>query len=277
MKRCWACLLALLLCFCVSCSKNDNQQEREGNNVDYSASFNDEKTSTHGDEAESFSKSTGIDEQIILDKSEFCITATSLEYVSYAAVINISIENKSENELSFTAACNAYSENTVNNIKVEEGYFSCYVDAGETENEEICFKFEELIPLGINKIEDISIGFLVKNNNYEEVYRGVAQVKTDASKEKTEEKSNIGIGSDFKAAMDAYETFMNKYVDFMKKYQSNPADLSLLADYAAYMSDYAKFCDDFAKWEDEDLNAAELAYYVDVQARVTKKLLEVAG
>lgn len=85
------------------------------------------------------------------------------------------------------------------------------------------------------------------------------------------------IGSDFKAAMDAYETFMNKYVDFMKKYQNNPSDLSLLADYATYMSDYAKFCSDFAEWEDEDLNAAELAYYVDVQARVTKKLLEVAG
>ena len=85
------------------------------------------------------------------------------------------------------------------------------------------------------------------------------------------------IGSDFKKAMDAYETFMNKYVDFMKKYRANPTDLSLLADYATYMSDYAKFCSEFAEWEDENLNAAELAYYVDVQARVTKKLLEVAG
>ncbi len=93
----------------------------------------------------------------------------------------------------------------------------------------------------------------------------------------TAEKAEDSLGSDFKEAMDAYEAFMNKYVDFMNKYQSNPTDLNLLADYATYMSDYAKFCTEFAEWEDEDLNAAELAYYVDVQARVTKKLLEVAG
>ncbi len=31
------------------------------------------------------------------------------------------------------------------------------------------------------------------------------------------------------------------------------------------------------KWENEDLNNTELAYYIDVQARVSKKLLEVAG
>ena len=33
----------------------------------------------------------------------------------------------------------------------------------------------------------------------------------------------------------------------------------------------------FDKWESEDLNDAELAYYIDVQARVSKKLLDVAG
>lgn len=108
-----------------------------------------------------------------------------------------------------------------------------------------------------------------------------SQTTTTTAKSTTTTTTTVAksdsIGSDFKKAMDAYETFMNNYVDFMKKYQSNPADLSLLADYATYMSDYAKFCDDFAEWEDENLNAAELAYYVDVQARVTKKLLEVAG
>lgn len=109
---------------------------------------------------------------------------------------------------------------------------------------------------------------------------GTNEITTTTTKKVTTTTTTAksdSIGSDFKAAMDAYETFMNKYVDFMKKYQSNPADLSLLADYATYMSDYAKFCDDFAKWENEDLNAAELAYYIDVQARVSKKLLEVAG
>ena len=93
----------------------------------------------------------------------------------------------------------------------------------------------------------------------------------------TEKETNAdGIDADFKAAMDSYEKFMNDYVDFMKKYYANPSDLSLLADYAEFTSDYADYVEDFEAWEDEDLNAAELSYYTEVQGRVTKKLLEVA-
>ena len=92
----------------------------------------------------------------------------------------------------------------------------------------------------------------------------------------TTTKADDGISSDFKKAMDSYESFKNEYVDFMKRYQENPADLSLLSDYADYISKYADFCEDFAEWENEDLNTEEMAYYVDVQARVSKKLLEVA-
>lgn len=33
---------------------------------------------------------------------------------------------------------------------------------------------------------------------------------------------------------------------------------------------------DFEKWESEDMNDAELAYYLEVQGRITKKLLEVS-
>ena len=89
--------------------------------------------------------------------------------------------------------------------------------------------------------------------------------------------NNGGLDPDFKAAMDSYEKFMDEYVAFMKKYKDNPSDLGLLADYADYMSKYADFVEDFEKWEDEEMNAAETAYYIDVQARVSKKLLEVAN
>ena len=91
-----------------------------------------------------------------------------------------------------------------------------------------------------------------------------------------ENKDNGGLGPDFKAAMDSYETFMNEYVEFMKKYSENPSDLELLADYADYVSKYSKFVEDFEKWENEEMNNAETAYYIDVQARVSKKLLELS-
>lgn len=81
---------------------------------------------------------------------------------------------------------------------------------------------------------------------------------------------------EFKTAMDSYEEFMCEYVDFMKEYQENPDDMSLLVAYADYMKDYTEFVEDFEKWEDEEMNAAETAYYIDVQTRVNKKLLEIA-
>lgn len=84
-----------------------------------------------------------------------------------------------------------------------------------------------------------------------------------------------GMRKDFKDAMDSYEAFMDEYVAFMKKYSDNPSDVSLLADYTKYMSKYADMVEKFDKWESEDLNDAELAYYIGVQARVSKKLLEI--
>ena len=107
------------------------------------------------------------------------------------------------------------------------------------------------------------------------------QPSTEPSSEATtpvteDKKDNNAIDPEFKAAMDSYEEFMDEYVAFMKKYKANPSDLSLLTDYANYMSKYADFVEDFEKWEDEEMNAAETAYYIDVQARVSKKLLEAA-
>ena len=92
----------------------------------------------------------------------------------------------------------------------------------------------------------------------------------------TAETDSAEIDPDFKAAMDSYEAFFDEYVAIMKKYKANPTDLSILTDYATYMGQYADMMQKFEAWENEDLNKAELAYYIDVQARITKKLLEVA-
>ena len=103
-----------------------------------------------------------------------------------------------------------------------------------------------------------------------------AKQETSKPTESKKEDSSL-IDPDFKAAMDSYEKFMDEYVAFMKKYSANPSDMNLLADYATYMSKYSKFVEDFEKWDDEDMNAAESAYYLEVQTRVNKKLLEVAN
>lgn len=77
-----------------------------------------------------------------------------------------------------------------------------------------------------------------------------------------------------KEAMDSYETFMNEYCDFMEKYSKNPTDPSLIADYMSYMSKYDDFTKKFDQWGSEDLNDAELEYYIEVQTRVYERLAE---
>lgn len=115
---------------------------------------------------------------------------------------------------------------------------------------------------------------------YDDEY-SIMDISTRNPKEEEETTTTTapagGLDKDFKAAMDAYEKFINEYVDIVKKYTANPTDMSLLEDYTDYLNRYAEVCNTFAEWEDEDLSTEELAYYVDVQARVAKKLLEVAG
>ena len=90
-------------------------------------------------------------------------------------------------------------------------------------------------------------------------------------------KNNSGIRKEFKEAMDSYEKFINEYISFMKKYsESDGTDLELISDYAEYMKKYSTMESKFEKWKDDDLNDEEMAYYIDVQARVSKKILEIS-
>ncbi len=98
---------------------------------------------------------------------------------------------------------------------------------------------------------------------------------TEAPTESTAANTTDDIDPDFKAAMDSYEKLFDEYVAIMKKYKDKPTDMSILTDYATYMGQYADMMQKLEKWESEDLNAAEAAYYVDVMARISKKLLEV--
>lgn len=145
-----------------------------------------------------------------------------------------------------------------------EKYYSADNDEGW--HIRLCYEGNNIMSIDIDApSEDVS------NNN--------AVVPSEAETEKKEENKdadNSILDPDFKAAMDSYESFMNEYVDFMKKFDNNSSDLSLLAEYADYMSKYSEFVEGFEKWNDEEMNNAETAYYIDVQARVSKKLLELS-
>ena len=100
---------------------------------------------------------------------------------------------------------------------------------------------------------------------------------TVSTEKETPKEEHSGLDPDFKAAMDSYESYMYEYVAFMKKYQNNPNDPGLMSDYVTHLSKYTEFAEAFAKWEKTEMNDAEMAYYLEVQSRVNKKLLEIAG
>ena len=89
--------------------------------------------------------------------------------------------------------------------------------------------------------------------------------------------NSTGVSKEFKETMDSYEKFFDEYIAFMKKYEkSNGTDVSLIADYAKYMQQYAETMKKFEDMKDDDMNAEETAYYIQVQSRINQKLLEVA-
>ncbi len=84
-----------------------------------------------------------------------------------------------------------------------------------------------------------------------------------------------GLRPEFKEAMDAYEAFYDEYCDFMKKYQADPTNLTLITEYYDILQELNDMDEAFESWEGENLNHEEIEYYLDVNQRISKKLLEI--
>ena len=106
-----------------------------------------------------------------------------------------------------------------------------------------------------------------------------APVKTtEPSKSKAADSDLVnGMHRDFKEAMDSYEQFFDEYVAFMKKYNESNNSIALLADYTDFLNKYTETMQKMDEWENKDLNEKETAYYIEVSARINKKLLEVVS
>lgn len=102
-----------------------------------------------------------------------------------------------------------------------------------------------------------------------------AESSIEELEENSAPETNDGIRPDIKEAIDSYESFMNQYCDFMNSYDTT--DLSMLSEYSELMSEYVTTTAKFEKIQDEDLNDAELAYYLEVSNRVSQNLLAVSS
>lgn len=102
-------------------------------------------------------------------------------------------------------------------------------------------------------------------------------VETAAEEPSTDDTSSEEVDPDFKATMDSYETTINNYCDFMEKYNNaGPEDTAaMLADYTSYLQQYTETIDALNSIDEDSLSAADLAYYIEVNGRISQRLLEV--
>lgn len=98
--------------------------------------------------------------------------------------------------------------------------------------------------------------------------------KTTTTTKTTTAEANI-IRSDVKAAIDSYERFVDEYIAFLNK-MANSSDLNIYSEYLDYMTKLTEYEEKFDKIADKDLNDAELAYYTEVQLRVSQKLINAS-
>lgn len=109
----------------------------------------------------------------------------------------------------------------------------------------------------------------------------IAEATENPAVESSETKEDTALSDDispeFKEAMDSFEDFFNKYCEFMEKYKNSNDQANLISDYTDYMKEYGEVMEKLNAINSETLTSSELAYYTEVNMRITQKLAEVAN
>ena len=113
---------------------------------------------------------------------------------------------------------------------------------------------------------------------YTEMIDTCELISGSAESQESAESSDSGLLSpEFKKTMDDYEAWFDHYCEVMKKYQEDSSNLELLSEMTGLLSEETTMLEEMENMDQSEMNAAELAYYLEVTARIEKKLLEVAG
>ncbi len=103
----------------------------------------------------------------------------------------------------------------------------------------------------------------------------VSSEDSETADDSSEADSGL-LSPEFKKTMDDYEAWFDHYCDVMKRYQEDSSNLELLSEMTDLLTEETKMLEEMENMEQSEMNTAELAYYIEVTARIEKKLLEVA-
>ena len=128
-----------------------------------------------------FKKTATIEETVLIDENGLRVTANELTYTNYAAQIELTIENNTEQDISVMAGTLAYACNSINGYMIEDGYVNCDVIAGKRAKETVSFGFDELLMFGIDEIADIELGLYSTTEDREYTYYPPVTISTSAA------------------------------------------------------------------------------------------------
>ena len=115
---------------------------------------------------------------------------------------------------------------------------------------------------------DSDMGTADSYENVEE--EATSSEASDTADDSTESDSEL-ISPEFKKTMDDYEAWFDHYCDVMKRYQEDSTDLELLSEMTDLLSEETTMLEQMENMDQSEMNTAELAYYLEVTARIEKK------
>lgn len=105
--------------------------------------------------------------------------------------------------------------------------------------------------------------------------QAIDSYEIESEEQESDDDSGV-LSPEFKKTMDDYEAWFDHYCEVIQKYEENPSDLELLSEMTDLLSEETVMLEEMENMDQNEMNAAELAYYLEVTARIEKKLLEVA-
>lgn len=113
-------------------------------------------------------------------------------------------------------------------------------------------------------------------DSYEIVEEEAESAETSNTDDESSETDTGLLSPEFKKTMDDYEAWFDHYCDVMKRYKEDSSNLELLSEMTDLLTKEATMLEEMENMDQADMNAAELAYYLEVTARIEKKLFAVA-
>ena len=169
---------------------------------------------------------------------------------------------------------------------MDDGAYSAYVDACRAAGFDVDYnrsdyrfsaKNADGVSLEVTNLKFKTISITVDSSKAtDDAPAAEPEAPAEEAPAAADASSGSSSSSSVREALDAYESFMNEYCDFMEKYSKEGRPASMLADYGTMMTKYADAMAKFDAIDESSLSAEDDAYYLEVQGRVTKRLLEVA-